>query len=104
MPLLHSVGVFCRSKHVGALAFAGGMSFKGPWGEVSSANITPDPSGISYYDEALFLKTMRTGHVGARPLKSIMPWGYFRNMTDDDLKAIFAVARCALVQWSARRR
>lgn len=72
------------------LAFAGGMSLKGPWGEVASANITPDASGISYYDEALFLKVMRTGHVGARKLNSIMPWGYFRNMTDDDLKAIFA--------------
>jgi mono/diheme cytochrome c family protein len=72
------------------LAFAGGMKFKGPWGEVTSANITPDASGISYYDEALFLKTLRTGHVGARKLNSIMPWGYFRNMTDDDLKAIFA--------------
>jgi mono/diheme cytochrome c family protein len=72
------------------LAFAGGLPFKGPWGELSSANITPDPSGISYYDEALFLNALRTGHVGARRLNSIMPWGYFRNMTDEDLKAIYA--------------
>lgn len=75
------------------LAFAGGMSLKGPWGEVYSANITPDASGISYYDEALFIKTLRTGQVGARKLNSIMPWGYFRNMTDDDLKALFAYLR-----------
>ena len=75
------------------LAFAGGMHFKGPWGEVTSANITPDASGISYYDEALFVKTLRTGQVGARKLNSVMPWGYFRNMTDDDLKAIFAYLR-----------
>ena len=75
------------------LAFAGGLRFKGPWGEVSSANISPDPSGISYYDEALFVKTLRTGQVGARKLSSIMPWGYFRNMTDEDLKAIFAYLR-----------
>ena len=79
--------------HREELAFAGGMSFKGPWGHVHTANITPDPSGISYYDEALFIKTLRTGHVGARSLKSIMPWGYFRNMTDEDLKAIFAYLR-----------
>ena len=72
------------------LAFGGGVSFKGPWGDVNSANITPDASGISYYDEALFIKTLRSGEVGARKLKSIMPWGYFRNMTDEDLKAIFA--------------
>ncbi|HKU76844.1 MAG TPA: c-type cytochrome [Pyrinomonadaceae bacterium] len=75
------------------LAFAGGTTFKGPWGEVNTANITPDPSGIGYYDEALFIKTLRTGHVGARPVSSIMPWGYFRNMTDEDLKAIFAYLR-----------
>jgi mono/diheme cytochrome c family protein len=75
------------------LAFAGGLRFTGPWGQVSSANITPDPSGISYYDEALFVKTLRTGQVGSRKLNSIMPWGYFRNMTDDDLKAIFAYLR-----------
>ena len=75
------------------LAFAGGVSFKGPWGDVNSANITPDASGISYYDEALFIKTLRTGEVGARKLASIMPWGYFRKMSDDDLKAIFAYLR-----------
>lgn len=75
------------------LAFAGGMRFRGPWGEVTSANITPDASGISYYDEELFVKTLRTGQVGARKLNSIMPWGYFRNMTDEDLKAIFAYLR-----------
>ena len=75
------------------LAFGGGLSFKGPWGEVTSANITQDASGISYYDEALFIKTLRTGHVGVRKLNSIMPWGYFRNMNDEDLKAIFAYVR-----------
>jgi mono/diheme cytochrome c family protein len=80
----------CHTPTKKQLEFAGGVSFKGPWGEVSSANLTPDPSGISYYDEALFIKTMRTGHTGARQLSSIMPWGYFRNMTDEDLKAIFA--------------
>jgi len=75
------------------LAFGGGLKFTGPWGEVNSANITPDASGISYYDEAMFVKTLRTGQVGARKLSSIMPWGYFRNLTDDDLKAIFAYLR-----------
>jgi mono/diheme cytochrome c family protein len=75
------------------MAFAGGFKLKGPWGEVSGANITPDASGISYYDEALFIKTLRTGHVGARQLNYVMPIGYFKNMTDDDLKAIFAYLR-----------
>lgn len=75
------------------MAFAGGFKLKGTWGEVYSANITPDATGISYYDEALFIRTMRTGHVGARKLNYVMPTGYFKNMTDDDLKAIFAYLR-----------
>jgi mono/diheme cytochrome c family protein len=75
------------------MAFGGGARFKGPWGEVSSANITPDSTGISYYDEQLFIRTLRTGHVGARKLNYIMPIGYFKNMTDEDLKSIFAYLR-----------
>ncbi len=66
---------------------------RGPWGEVASANITQSPSGIPYYDEALFLDVMRTGWVKARQLSQIMPWWYFRNMTDEDLKSMFAYLR-----------
>jgi hypothetical protein len=36
---------------------------------------------------------MRTGHVGARELSTAMPWRYFRSLTDEDLKAIFAYLR-----------
>ena len=70
--------------------FAGGLIFDGPWGRVASANLTPDPSGIPYYDQALFTQTIRTGYVKARALNQIMPWHLYRNMTDDDLAAIFA--------------
>ncbi len=70
--------------------YAGGQIFDGPWGKVATANLTPDPSGIPYYDEALFLQTIRTGVVKARTLNQIMPWFVYRNMTDDDLKAVFA--------------
>ncbi len=73
--------------------FSGGAPLDGPWGRVASANITPDPSGISYYDEKKFIEVIRTGHVGARKLNQIMLWRYFRNMSDEDLKAIFAYLR-----------
>jgi mono/diheme cytochrome c family protein len=76
------------------LLFAGGFSFNvGPLATVTSANLTPDPSGISYYDENLFFQAMRTGKVKARELSAVMPWVAYRNMTDDDLKAIFAYLR-----------
>ena len=59
-------------------------------GRVASANITPDPSGISYYNEAIFLGVMRTGFVKARQLNQIMPWSNYRHLAEEDLKAIFA--------------
>jgi mono/diheme cytochrome c family protein len=75
------------------LQFAGGDLIVNDYSQASSANLTPDPSGISYYDEPLFLKVMRTGKVGARIIRPNMPWWYFGHMTDDDLKAIFAFLR-----------
>jgi mono/diheme cytochrome c family protein len=75
------------------LEFAGGFKMKHPGGEVATANITPHATGISYYDENLFLDMIRTGHVRARSLNPIMPWVVYRGMTDEDLKAIFAYLR-----------
>jgi len=86
---LANLGCGCHQA-VEKLPFGGGESLKGPWGEVTSANITPDPSGISYYTEETFVQALRTGYVGARKLNSIMPFGEFKNLTDDDLKAMFA--------------
>jgi mono/diheme cytochrome c family protein len=82
-----------QGQPISALAFAGGFELSGPFGTVTSSNITPDPSGISYYDENLFVQAMRTGRVGARSLNPIMPWPMLRNMTDEDIKAVFAYLR-----------
>ena len=71
--------------------FAGGFAVIGFGGKpVAAANLTSDASGIPYYDETTFLKTIRNGQIGARKLDAAMPWGDYRNMTDDDLKAIYA--------------
>jgi mono/diheme cytochrome c family protein len=77
------------------MMFGGGARMKGAWGDVVTPNITPDPSGISHYDETMFIKTIRTGRAsgGVRQLNPLMPYSYFRNMTDEDLKAIFAYLR-----------
>jgi mono/diheme cytochrome c family protein len=76
------------------LEFAGGdLINPNPFGQASSANITPDPSGINYYDEVFFLRVIHTGKVGARKLNPVMPWWFFGHMSDDDLKAIFAYLR-----------
>jgi mono/diheme cytochrome c family protein len=92
----------CRSCHTPSddkgqplpgLDFGGGGVFHDPGQNgkaVFSMNITPDASGIAHYDETLFLQTIRTGQVGGRTLNHIMPFLYLRNMTDDDLKDVFA--------------
>ncbi len=72
------------------LDLAGGNLFTGPFGRVSSVNITPDPSGIPYYDEQVFITMMRTGMVGARKIHDRMPWKIFGTQTDEDLAAMFA--------------
>jgi mono/diheme cytochrome c family protein len=79
-----------QNQPIAALELGGGFLLTGPYGKVASGNVTPDPSGIPYYDANLFLEVMRTGQVKARKIHDQMPWGVFGRQTDDDLKAIFA--------------
>lgn len=79
-----------RGQPIAGMEFAGGMVMSGPWGSVATANITPDPSGISYYDENLFRDVLRTGMVHARKLNAVMPTESLKNLTDEDISAIFA--------------
>ena len=85
----------------GPWMFAGTGSFTawaGPWGISYTANITSDKNtgiGQDLWTEELFIKAIREGkHMGtSRPILPPMPWPVYRNMTDDDLKAIFAYLR-----------
>jgi mono/diheme cytochrome c family protein len=71
--------------------FGGGDMIERGQERAFSANLTTAPSGIlSYYDESLFIQTLRTGHVRSRKLSSVMPWVAVGNSSDEDLKAIFA--------------
>jgi mono/diheme cytochrome c family protein len=71
-------------------------AWAGPWGVSYSANLTPDENtGIGSWSEKTFVDALRTGrHMGAsRPILPPMPWGAFRNLTDDDLGSIYAYLR-----------
>jgi hypothetical protein len=75
---------------------ATGTAWAGPWGISYTANLTPDQnSGLGIWTEDMFLKAIREGkHMGtSRPILPPMPWPAFRNLNDDDLKAIFAYLR-----------
>ena len=66
----------------------------GPWGQTFAANITSDATGIGNWSEAQFRKALTEGKFkgldNARPLLPPMPWQNYRNIKDEDLKAIFA--------------
>jgi hypothetical protein len=69
----------------------------GPWGQSFAANLTPDATGIGNWKEEQFIKALREGKFkgldNTRPLLPPMPWFVYKNLTDDDLKSIFAYLR-----------
>ena len=71
-------------------------SFAGPWGQTVASNLTPDAAtGIgTRYNEASFITAMRTGKKpNGTQIQPPMPNEVYQNMTDDDLKAIWAYLR-----------
>ena len=68
-------------------------TWAGPWGVSFAFNLTPDPgTGIGGWTEDIFIKTLRTGKIMgvSRDILPPMPWQTIGQMTDDDLRAIFA--------------
>lgn len=71
-------------------------AWSGPWGVSYPMNLTPEENtGIGSWSETTFVKALRTGkHMGvSRPILPPMPWFVYRNLTDDDLRAIYAYLR-----------
>ena len=79
----------------GAFASNDLTAWIGPWGISYAANITSDSTtGIGNWSLEQFETCMRKGKFmgleKARDLLPPMPWQDFKNMTDDELKAVFA--------------
>ena len=70
-------------------------AFTGPWGTSFARNLTSDrATGLGNWTEAYFIKVLRTGIRGnGEPLRPLMPWEWYHQLTDDDLKAMFAYLR-----------
>lgn len=66
----------------------------GPWGISYAANISSDPTGIGNWTEEQFFRSMREGQYkglkDTRKLLPPMPWPNYAQLTDEDLRAIFA--------------
>jgi hypothetical protein len=77
----------------GWLAASTNTAFAGPWGVSFAMNLTPDvETGLGKWTESMFMETMRTGrHEGkGRQLLPPMPYPMIANLTDDDMRALFA--------------
>lgn len=65
----------------------------GPWGVSYTANLTPHDTGIGNWKEEQFFLALREGKfkglAGGRSLLPPMPWQMIKNMTDDEIRAIF---------------
>ena len=68
-------------------------AWAGPWGISYTKNLTPDnETGLGTWTEQQFIETIRNGREQGRGRQILppMPWPAYRNMTDADLKAVFA--------------
>lgn len=78
------------------VASATNTAHAGPWGVSFTANLTPDrDTGLGDWTERDFVQTIRTGrHLGrGREILPPMPIPAYSQMTDADLRAIYAYLR-----------
>jgi len=71
-------------------------AFAGPWGVSYAMNLTPDTeTGLGLWTEQQFVATLRTGrHLGvSRPVLPPMPIGATSEMSDSDLRSLYAYLR-----------
>lgn len=71
-------------------------AWAGPWGVSYTRNLTPDKeTGLGAWTEQQFIETLRNGRQQGRGRQLLppMPWQNYREMTDADLKAVFAYLR-----------
>ncbi len=75
------------------LASGSMTAWSGPWGVSFTANLTPDrETGLGAWTEEQFVRTIQTGrHLGTgRQVLPPMPIPAYSNMTEADLRAIYA--------------
>jgi mono/diheme cytochrome c family protein len=87
-----------QQKHVMAATNESFTAWAGPWGVSFAINLTPDKdTGIGEWSEEQFIRMARTGkHQGqpnGRAILLPMPWFDMKDLTDADLKAIWAYLR-----------
>lgn len=75
-------------------AGAGGNPFRGPWGISVARNLTPHKSGLKGWSDAEIARAIRDGvRKDGSELKPPMAYGWYKNINDEDMKALTAYLR-----------
>lgn len=74
--------------------WAGDNEFRGPWGTVRSANLTPHATGLGDKTKENFIGMFRAfgnveGEVEKGGHNTVMPWAVYNKLTDEDLGIIY---------------
>jgi cytochrome c553 len=73
---------------------AGGNPFRGPWGVAVSRNLTPHETGLKGWSDAEISRAIREGvRKDGTPLKPPMAYGFYKNISEADMKALIAYLR-----------
>jgi len=84
----HYIAAIAGCKGCHGPGLSGGPIPGGPPEWKPAANITP--TGIGHYKETDFFLALREGkRPGGAPIDSLMPFRYTKDMTDDEIRALY---------------
>ena len=78
---------------------AGGTVFPGPWGQSVSRNLTPHATGLKDWTDAQIARAIRDGiDRDGKAYKPPMAYGFYKNISDADMRALIAYLRSLKAQ------
>ena len=107
---------FEKGQFVAGTEFGGGRVFELPGGNLTTANITPDATGLGYWSKEKFISTFKqyqdssykSPTLAMTDYNTIMPWMMYSTMTESDLSSIYQYLRTVkpiqneVIKWTVR--
>jgi len=107
---------FEKGEFIAGTEFGGGRIFELPGGTLTSANISPDASGLGYWSKEKFISTFKqyqdSAYVSPKltmtDYNTIMPWVMYSSMSESDLSSIYQYLKTVtpikneVIKWTPR--
>jgi hypothetical protein len=90
-----------KQQMIAGTEFGGGREFPLPGGTLRTPNITPDATGIGYWNRDRFIQTFKhyqdssykSAKLAMTDFNTLMPWMMYSQMTESDLSSIYQYLR-----------